>query len=406
MHHTNVDRLIALWQAVNYNNTVQTGSYRTRGLYATPANTVITADSDLKPFYRDANNFHNGKTASSTKNFGYTYPELVHENSATKDQLRRSVIRSVNILYGDGSMASQPDPAASSSVAPAPSSTASSSSSTVAQSSAVSSASPVSSGGPASSSSAAADDDESDDGDNNDGDNTTEAPTPAPTPSAAPAPGPANGPGPAQGQGSTPAPNPGPAQGPGNGPAGKGKGNGNNRNNGNGNGNGNTINWGPWSWLFGRRSRMVKRDPTLSDLELIPEILGKVAPVLGDAINGADAKITGGSISKHVKKPSASSSGSYSSSSNKASPVPATPVKQYSLGVQLERSELPLPCSLVFSIGNTYVGHTTLLSMPLAGPTYDDLPLDKAIKAHGMSPVDVNKLQNLLTAQIKMVSFH
>ncbi|KAK8082497.1 hypothetical protein PG996_001278 [Apiospora saccharicola] len=102
LHHCQVDRLVALWQAINYNNTFMTGSYQTQGLFATAAGSSITADTPLKPWYKDANSFHTGKTAATTRNFGYTYPEIINDWSVSKDQLRTSVIRAVNIMYGDG----------------------------------------------------------------------------------------------------------------------------------------------------------------------------------------------------------------------------------------------------------------------------------------------------------------
>ncbi|TDZ61431.1 Tyrosinase [Colletotrichum trifolii] len=102
LHHANVDRLIAMWQAIHYNNKVQTRTSRSGALFATAANTPITADSPLKPFYRDtAGNFHTGRTASDIKNFGYSYPEISDWN-LSPDALARQVTVSVNRLYGPG----------------------------------------------------------------------------------------------------------------------------------------------------------------------------------------------------------------------------------------------------------------------------------------------------------------
>ncbi|TDZ34027.1 Tyrosinase [Colletotrichum spinosum] len=102
LHHANVDRLIAMWQAIHYNNKVQTRTSTSGALFATAANTPITADSPLKPFYRDtAGNFHTGRTASDIKNFGYSYPEISDWN-LSPDALARQVTVSVNRLYGPG----------------------------------------------------------------------------------------------------------------------------------------------------------------------------------------------------------------------------------------------------------------------------------------------------------------
>ncbi|KAK2054513.1 Di-copper centre-containing protein [Colletotrichum caudatum] len=102
LHHTNVDRLIAMWQAIHYNDKTQTQTLPSGGLFATAANTPITADSPLKPFYRDtAGNFHTGRTASDIKSFGYSYPEIIDWNQS-QDALARQVTVSVNRLYGPG----------------------------------------------------------------------------------------------------------------------------------------------------------------------------------------------------------------------------------------------------------------------------------------------------------------
>ncbi|KDN69085.1 hypothetical protein CSUB01_11800 [Colletotrichum sublineola] len=100
LHHTNVDRLIAMWQAIHYNDKTQTQTLPSGALFATAANTPITADSPLKPFYRDTSgNFHTGRTASDIKNFGYSYPEIIDWNQSA-DSLARQVTVSVNRLYG------------------------------------------------------------------------------------------------------------------------------------------------------------------------------------------------------------------------------------------------------------------------------------------------------------------
>ncbi|WQF85949.1 Putative tyrosinase copper-binding domain, di-copper centre-containing domain superfamily [Colletotrichum destructivum] len=102
LHHANVDRLIAMWQAIHYNDRMQTKTLPSSALFATAANTPITADSPLKPFYRDTSgNFHTGRTASDIKTFGYSYPEITDWNQ-TPDALARQVTVSVNRLYSPG----------------------------------------------------------------------------------------------------------------------------------------------------------------------------------------------------------------------------------------------------------------------------------------------------------------
>ncbi|KAF9872158.1 tyrosinase [Colletotrichum karsti] len=102
LHHTNIDRLISMWQAIHYTNKLQTRTLPSDALFATAANTPITADSPLKPFYRDTSgNFHTGRTVSDIKTFGYSYPEISDWNQ-TPDALAKQVTVSVNRLYGPG----------------------------------------------------------------------------------------------------------------------------------------------------------------------------------------------------------------------------------------------------------------------------------------------------------------
>ena len=80
-HHANIDRLFALWQAINPN------------LYLT-SNTASfpNANTPLYPFRRTDTQYWTSALAQSTTVFGYTYPELI---GAT----RQSVIAAVNSLY-------------------------------------------------------------------------------------------------------------------------------------------------------------------------------------------------------------------------------------------------------------------------------------------------------------------
>ncbi|KAI0133618.1 tyrosinase precursor [Xylariales sp. AK1849] len=102
LHHCNVDRLIALWQAVNYNDTYQTTTYDSKGQYSTAAGAPITADNPLKPFYQgDNQTFHTSRTVASIEAFGYTYPEI-DDWSMDAESTRKKVTVQVNQLYSNG----------------------------------------------------------------------------------------------------------------------------------------------------------------------------------------------------------------------------------------------------------------------------------------------------------------
>ena len=99
LHHVNVDRYIALWQAIHPNLTF-TSSYTSGGLYATAKGSVISVNSPLKPFFRDNQNYHTSITALSMKLFGYTYPEI-DDSSQSPDETSKTVIAKVNALYSN-----------------------------------------------------------------------------------------------------------------------------------------------------------------------------------------------------------------------------------------------------------------------------------------------------------------
>ncbi|KAI1078064.1 hypothetical protein F5B20DRAFT_239672 [Whalleya microplaca] len=103
LHHTNLDRLVALWVAIHMNYTHQSETYTSGGLYGTAKGDNITAESPLKPFYQaDGKTFHTGISVASLRIFGYTYPEL-NVWDLDRERGRKTVINHVNTLYGSHS---------------------------------------------------------------------------------------------------------------------------------------------------------------------------------------------------------------------------------------------------------------------------------------------------------------
>ena len=100
LHHANIDRLLAMWQTINYHNAMFNGTSISGGQFGTPKNTIITADSPLKPFFMADNvTFHTSKSVSNISVFGYTYPEL--PDFYLPLESRASHVRAqVNHLYG------------------------------------------------------------------------------------------------------------------------------------------------------------------------------------------------------------------------------------------------------------------------------------------------------------------
>ena len=98
LHHANVDRLVALWQALHPDQYVQP-IVNKHGTYYLPSGSTDTVDTPLAPFRSDdATTMWTAATARDTTVFGYTYPELNITNASTSE-LKRIVTEKVNRLY-------------------------------------------------------------------------------------------------------------------------------------------------------------------------------------------------------------------------------------------------------------------------------------------------------------------
>ena len=140
LHHTNVDRLFAIWQAIYPDayttpqadsegtftiapgnmddiNTRESfhpslyGSFRShQNMWHFPYTTPICAEKDvaLTPFHAaDNSTLYTSATARSTRSFGYTYPEVTDWN-VTADQLSSNTRANLNKLYNPaGSIATR-----------------------------------------------------------------------------------------------------------------------------------------------------------------------------------------------------------------------------------------------------------------------------------------------------------
>lgn len=101
LHHANVDRLIAMWQAIHYNASTMNTTGVSHGTFGTEEGSTIDVDSPLKPFFDSKLDYYTSKSASQIKTFGYTYPEI-SDWSMTPAELAAYVTARVNDLYGQG----------------------------------------------------------------------------------------------------------------------------------------------------------------------------------------------------------------------------------------------------------------------------------------------------------------
>ncbi|KAG8360958.1 hypothetical protein FVEN_g1567 [Fusarium venenatum] len=102
LHHTQVDRLWAYWQAMHPTQSSFSGSYAGGSRYSTPQGTRITQNSPLQPFYRSKGTFHTSETIKSIQSFGYTYAGLEYWRMS-QSQLASSARTTINRLYGTSS---------------------------------------------------------------------------------------------------------------------------------------------------------------------------------------------------------------------------------------------------------------------------------------------------------------
>jgi len=99
MHHTNCDRIFAMWQALNPNSYV-TPQVNEAGNFATPQGTVETENSPLQPFWQAPGRFWTAAGVRDTRTFNYTYPELVKWSTLSPQQKSTRLRSDINAMYG------------------------------------------------------------------------------------------------------------------------------------------------------------------------------------------------------------------------------------------------------------------------------------------------------------------
>jgi tyrosinase len=97
LHHTNVDRLSAMWQAI-YPDTFLVPSLDETGTFTHPTGLDLTVSEPLTPFTRPDGQPYTSTTSRYLADFGYSYPEI-QDWAMTPEELRRSVTSWVNTHY-------------------------------------------------------------------------------------------------------------------------------------------------------------------------------------------------------------------------------------------------------------------------------------------------------------------
>ncbi|PHH90334.1 hypothetical protein CDD83_3970 [Cordyceps sp. RAO-2017] len=84
MHHANVDRLWAFWQASMPNEGTLSRPYAGGSRFTTPEGTTISSSSPLSPFFNQGGLPYTPDTVASIQQFGYTYDGLDDPNIPVK----------------------------------------------------------------------------------------------------------------------------------------------------------------------------------------------------------------------------------------------------------------------------------------------------------------------------------
>ncbi|TLD32554.1 tyrosinase precursor [Venturia nashicola] len=103
-HHCNVDRLWAIWGALNPNSYVEPGAVG-RDSFIAKRGTIEDINTQLKPFWDGSGTrFWNSAGVKETTTFNYAYPETQKWKFANIADYRRSVRGTVAQLYGTGNV--------------------------------------------------------------------------------------------------------------------------------------------------------------------------------------------------------------------------------------------------------------------------------------------------------------
>lgn len=96
LHHCNVDRLFAIWQAIYPSSWIEPEETAIETATIKEGE-ILTGETSLKPFHRNAaGDFWTSTTSRDVATFGYTYPEIQGGTPASTRQ-------AVNALYGSSS---------------------------------------------------------------------------------------------------------------------------------------------------------------------------------------------------------------------------------------------------------------------------------------------------------------
>ncbi|EMD35087.1 hypothetical protein CERSUDRAFT_116584 [Gelatoporia subvermispora B] len=98
LHHTNVDRMLALWSALNPSVWV-TGGDQPDGTWTISNDGPVNVLTDLTPFWDSASSYWNSNAVRISESLRYTYPEFNDIKTSNPTEIMRIILRKVNSLY-------------------------------------------------------------------------------------------------------------------------------------------------------------------------------------------------------------------------------------------------------------------------------------------------------------------
>ncbi|WZH45776.1 Tyrosinase [Fusarium acuminatum] len=108
LHHTNIDRIVSLWEGLHANPNDPKAWVTTKisdwGSWATAAGSEEGLNTPLAPFYRDASSFWTSDDVHETIKFGYAYPETKSWTFNNPEDYRKDIYKQLGAIYPTGSL--------------------------------------------------------------------------------------------------------------------------------------------------------------------------------------------------------------------------------------------------------------------------------------------------------------
>lgn len=99
LHHTNVDRLWAYWQAIRPDAATLDRQYHGYSRWSTPGGSTIDRNTPLNPFFKGDFSWHTSDSVASIKTFKYSYEGLEYWKKSDS-QMQKDATAIINKLYG------------------------------------------------------------------------------------------------------------------------------------------------------------------------------------------------------------------------------------------------------------------------------------------------------------------